>query len=369
MLRFIIFMARVYNFNAGPAVLPEEVLSTVARDMLDWNASGMSVAEMSHRGDHFVEIAASAEKRLRALLAIPDTHHVLFLQGGASLQFSAIPMNLLRGATRSAYINTGAWSEKAIKAAGKYCTVDVVASGKENGFTSVPDLAHLKTTKEHGYLHYTSNETIHGVRIGGVPDTARPLVADMSSMILSEPIDVSRFGLIYAGAQKNIGPAGLTIVIVRKDLCGQVLPITPDVLDYAQQAKNDSMLNTPPTFAWYMAGLVFEWVQKQGGVAEMQKRAQARASLLYSVIDKGSGFYRNPVALADRSLMNVPFFLRDESLNETFLAEAEKHGFVGLEGHRSVGGMRASLYNAMPMQGVEKLVSFMNDFAKRNTRS
>ncbi|MBI4093875.1 3-phosphoserine/phosphohydroxythreonine transaminase [Candidatus Kaiserbacteria bacterium] len=356
-------MARVYNFSAGPGVLPEETLATVARDMLDWSGSGMSVAEMSHRGEHFMEIATQARERLRRLMQVRDTHHILFLQGGATLQFSAIPMNLLRGKRRAAYINTGSWSEKAIKAAGKYCTVDVIASGKNSNFTAVPELANLAVEGEHAYLHYTPNETIGGVRIGDVPQTNVPLVADMSSMILSETIDVSRFGLIYAGAQKNIGPAGLAIVIVRKDLCGEALPITPDVIEYAQMAKHDSMLNTPPTFSWYIAGLVFEWIEEQGGVTEMERRAIERSTLLYDAIDN-SKLYRNPIVLKDRSRMNIPFLLRDESLNDTFLSEAKARGLVNLEGHRSVGGMRASLYNAMPLAGVRALITFMLEFEK-----
>ena len=360
-------MSRIYNFSAGPAVLPEEVLKAVASDMLEWGKSGMSVAEMSHRGEHFVAIAQKAQDTLRRLMNVPDTHHILFLQGGASLQFAGIPMNLLRGKSAAAYINTGAWSEKAIKAAGKYCTVDMVASGKEGNFTSVPDLAHLAVTDAHAYLHYTPNETIGGVRIGTPPESSAPLAADMSSMILSEQVDVSRFGLIYAGAQKNIGPAGLTIVIVHKDLCGQALPITPETMDYAAQAKNDSMLNTPPTFAWYIAGLVFEWIEKQGGVAEMERRALTRSALLYSAIDGSDGFYRNPVAATDRSRMNIPFLLHDDTLNAVFLSEAKEKGLVNLEGHRSVGGMRASLYNAMPMEGVESLVSFMKEFSQKHT--
>ncbi len=356
-------MARVYNFSAGPGVLPEETLATVARDMSDWNGSGMSVAEMSHRGEHFVEIAATASERLRRLLRVPESHHILFLQGGATLQFSAIPMNISRGKSRAAYINSGSWSEKAIKAASKYCEVDVVASCEENNFTTAPSLENLVLTDEHAYLHYTPNETIGGVRIVDVPQTNVPLVADMSSMILSEPVDVSRYGLIYAGAQKNIGPAGLAIVIVRKDLCGEAQRITPDVIDYALMAKHDSMLNTPPTFSWYIAGLVFEWIENTGGVSEMERRAIERSKLLYDVIDT-SKLYRNPVAPSDRSRMNIPFLLKDDSLNKSFLAGAKERGLVNLEGHRSVGGMRASLYNAMPIAGVRALISFMQEFEK-----
>lgn len=359
-------MSRIYNFNAGPAILPELVLEKVGRDMLNLEESGMSIAEMSHRGNAFVAIAHGAEDSLRRLLSVPDTYHILFLQGGATLQFSAIPMNLLHKHTCAAYIDTGAWSQKAITAAKKYCSVDVVATNVETKSSSVPDLTNLNITNEHAYLHYTPNETIGGVRIFDIPDShGIPLVADMSSMILSEPVDISRFALIYAGAQKNIGPAGLTIVIVRKDLCGSSLSITPDVIDYAQQAKNDSMLNTPPTFAWYMSGLVFEWIEQEGGLAKMQKRAIARAKMLYEAIDM-SDFYRNPVVPKYRSLMNVPFLLADDLLNDAFIAEAKEKGLVGLEGHRSVGGMRASLYNAMPISGVETLITFMQDFARNH---
>ncbi len=357
--------SRVYNFSAGPAVLPEEVLAKAKSELMDWHGSGMSVMEMSHRGEEFISIAKDAEARLRALHEIPDDYHVLFLQGGASLQFSAIPMNLLRGKKRMAYIETGAWSEKAIKAAKPYGEVSVVASSKADKYTTAPDLSDLPLDDSFAYLHYTPNETINGLRLFDIPDSKGvPLVADMSSMILSEPIDVSRFALIYAGSQKNIGPAGVTIVIVKKDFCGYATSTPPDVLDYAKQAKDGSMLNTPPCFSWYMAGLVFEWIENNGGVEAMHKRAKERAKVLYDAID-ASGFYRNPVEKSCRSLMNVPFVLKDPSLDKKFLTEADAAGLKNLAGHRSVGGMRASLYNAMPHKGVEALVSFMRSFEQK----
>ena len=358
---------KIYNFSAGPAMLPSEVLKNVQRDFLNWQETGMSVVEMSHRGSEFVSIAGKAEALLRELMDISDDYHVLFLQGGATLQFSAIPMNLLRGKGKAAYINTGSWSVKAIKAAGKYCEVDVVASSEDQNFTTAPDLNNLELTDEHAYLHYTPNETIGGVRIFDIPDSGGiPLVGDFSSMILSEPIDVSKFGLIYAGAQKNIGPAGLTIVIVRKDLCGDVLDITPDMLHYEKLAEKDSMLNTPATFAWYVAGEVFEWIKELGGLAAMQEHNQKKAKLLYDTIEE-SPFYSSPVNASYRSLMNVPFMLKDDSLNDAFLTGAKERGLLTLKGHRSVGGMRASIYNAMPMEGVQALVDFMKEFEKSHT--
>lgn len=357
---------RAYNFSAGPSVLPEKVLEKARSELTSWHGCGMSVMEMSHREKEFVSIAKDAEARLRSLMRIPEEYHVLFLQGGASLQFSAIPMNILRDKSKMAYIETGTWSEKAIKAARQYGTVSVIASSKADAYTTAPDLSDLPLDDSFAYVHYTPNETIHGVRIFDIPDTKGiPLVADMSSMILSEPIDVTRFGLIYAGAQKNVGPAGVTIVIVRKDLCGASAPTTPDVLDYSKQAKDGSMINTPPCFAWYMAGLVFEWIETEGGIEVMHARARSRATTLYGAID-GSKFYRNPVKRAYRSLMNIPFVLKDQTLDEQFLVEAGASGLQTLAGHRSVGGMRASLYNAMPQSGVEALVEFMRAFEKEH---
>ncbi|RUQ39389.1 MAG: 3-phosphoserine/phosphohydroxythreonine transaminase [Candidatus Competibacteraceae bacterium] len=358
-------MPRPYNFSAGPAQLPEAVLEQAKAEMLDWRGSGMSVMEMSHRGKEFVAIAEQAEADLRELLAIPANYKVLFLQGGASSQFAAIPLNLLRGKTKADYLNTGMWSKKAISEAKKFAQVNVVASSEAVNFTTVPARETWKCDAEAAYLHYTPNETIGGVELHTVPDVDVPLVADFSSTLLSRPVDVSRFGLIYAGAQKNIGPAGLTLVIVREDLLGQTVAGTPTMLDYAVMAKEGSMYNTPPTYAWYIAGLVFQWMKAQGGLSAIAARNQAKAGLLYKAIDE-SGFYRNPVDPAYRSWMNVPFTLPDAALDKPFLAEAKAAGLVTLAGHRSVGGMRASIYNAMPLEGVQALVDFMADFQKRH---
>ncbi len=357
-------MARVYNFSAGPAVLPEAVLRQAADEMLDWQGSGMSVMEMSHRGKEFVSIAAAAEKDLRDLLHVPDNYRVLFLQGGATGMFSAIPMNLLRGRRVADYVNTGSWSKKAIKEAGKYCEVNVAAAAPESELT-IPARADWTLSADAAYVHYCANETITGVEFHDIPTVDAPLVADMSSTILSRPVDVSRFGLIYAGAQKNIGPAGLTLVIVRDDLIGECLPVTPGVWDFQAQAEADSMSNTPPTYSWYLAGLVFKWIKEQGGLAAIGELNQRKAGKLYAAID-ASPFYSNPVDPACRSWMNVPFVLADAALDERFLAEARQAGLTTLKGHRSVGGMRASLYNAMPEAGVDALIEFMADFERRN---
>jgi len=358
-------MARVFNFSAGPAVLPAEVLEQARDDMLDWHGSGMSVMEMSHRGKVFMGIAAQAEADLRELLAVPDGYKVLFLQGGATGQFSAVPLNLLRDAGRADYLNTGAWSKKAIAEAQRYATVNVAGSSAAENFMTVPAPAALQLDPAAAYVHYTPNETIGGVEFPYVPDTgAVPLVADMSSTLLSRPLDVSRFGVIYAGAQKNIGPAGLTVVIVREELIGHALPQTPALLDYRIQADNDSMYNTPPTYAWYLAGLVFQWLKRLGGLTAMAEINQRKAGRLYAAID-GSDFYSNPVDPACRSWMNVPFVLADAALDGRFLEEAKAAGLETLKGHRSVGGMRASLYNAMPEAGVSTLIEFMADFEKR----
>ncbi|MEZ5584082.1 MAG: 3-phosphoserine/phosphohydroxythreonine transaminase [Candidatus Competibacteraceae bacterium] len=359
-------MSRPYNFSPGPATLPEAVLEQAQTELLNWRNSGMSVMEVSHRGKDFMAIAAQAEADFRELLAIPANYQVLFLQGGASGQFAAVPLNLLRGKQQADYVNTGLWSKKAIAEAKKHCQVNVVASSEASNFSTIPPRAEWQCDSAAAYLHYTPNETIGGVEFHWIPEVGEvPLVADMSSTILSRPLDVSKFGVIYAGAQKNLGPSGLTIVIVRDDLIGQAGPGTPSVLDYKAQADNDSMLNTPPTFAWYIAGLVFQWVKTQGGLEEMAKRNQRKAALLYETIDQ-SDFYNNPVDPACRSWMNVPFTLADESLDKTFLAEADQAGLVNLKGHRSVGGMRASIYNAMPEAGVQALVDFMSDFAGRH---
>lgn len=359
-------MARVYNFSAGPAMIPEAVLQRAKEEMLDWQGSGMSVMEMSHRGKEYVSIAQQAEADLRELLAIPSNYKVLFLQGGASLQFSMIPMNLLRGKTTADYINTGEWSKKAIKEAQKFCEVNVAASSKDTNFSTIPARNTWKLNPDAAYVHYTPNETIGGVEFQDIPDVGNvPLIADMSSNILSRPIDVSKFGLIYAGAQKNIGPAGMAIVIIREDLIGQTISNTPSMLDYEIHAKNESMYNTPATYTWYLAGLVFKWLKDNGGLSAMAEINKRKAEALYAAIDQSS-FYNNPVEKSSRSWMNIPFTLANAELDKTFLAEAKKEGLVTLAGHRSVGGMRASIYNAMPEEGVQKLISFMADFEKRH---
>jgi phosphoserine aminotransferase len=357
-------MTDIYNFSAGPAVLPHPVLARARDELLDWHGSGMSVMEMSHRGKEFISIAEQAEADLRELMGISSDYHVLFLQGGATSQFAMVPMNLLRGRTQADYVNTGAWSKKAIGEAKRYCSVNVAASSEATKFTTVPPQDTWKLDPEAAYVHYTPNETIGGVEFGWIPVTGEvPLVADMSSTILSRPVDVSRFGLIYAGAQKNIGPAGLTVVIVRKDLVGETLAGTPSMFDYQQHADNGSMLNTPPTYAWYLAGLVFQWLKKQGGLEAMADINQRKADKLYAAID-ASDFYQCPVDVESRSWMNVPFTLADASLDADFLAGAKAAGLVSLKGHRSVGGMRASIYNAMPEAGVAALVDFMKEFER-----
>ncbi|MGB0127035.1 MAG: 3-phosphoserine/phosphohydroxythreonine transaminase [Rhodocyclaceae bacterium] len=357
-------MARVFNFSAGPAALPEAVLAQAAEEMLDWHGSGQSVMEMSHRGKEFMSIAAQAEADLRELMAIPANYKVLFLQGGASLQFAMIPLNLLRGKASADYIHTGEWAKKAIKEAKLFCTPNVAASSEDKNFSYVPDFATWKLSKDAAYVHITSNETIGGLEYHQVPDTGDvPLVADMSSHILSRPVDVSKYGLIYAGAQKNIGPAGLAIVIVREDLIGGVAPKTPVMLDYKTHADNDSMYNTPPTYGIYIAGLVFQWLKKQGGLAAMERHNVEKANLLYNCLDQ-SQFFANPVRPQDRSRMNIPFTLKNAELDEAFLKGAKALGMVQLKGHRSVGGMRASIYNAMPIEGVKQLVEYMKDFEK-----
>jgi len=357
---------RVFNFSAGPAVLPLEVLEQARDELTDWNASGMSVMEVSHRSKAFIAVAQQAEADVRELLAIPPSYKVLFLQGGATGQFSAIPMNLATAESTVSYVNTGSWSKKAIGEAKRYCKVSVAADAAASSYNDIPAAGSWKVDDAAAYLHYTPNETIGGVEFHFVPETGRvPLVADMSSTLLSRPIDVSRFGLIYAGAQKNIGPSGITLVIVREDLLGHARAGTPVVLDYKAMADEGSMLNTPPTFGWYIAGLVFKWLKRRGGLKAVAEVNRAKAEKLYAAID-ASGFYRNPVAKPCRSWMNVPFTLAKPELDKQFLAEAQKAGLTALEGHRSVGGMRASLYNAMPLEGVVALVDFMKDFERRN---
>ena len=355
-------MTRVFNFSAGPAALPEPVLRQAAAEMLDWHGSGMSVMEMSHRGKEFISIHAEAEALLRELMGVPANYKVLFMQGGAMAENAIVPMNMLRGKTGADYVNTGEWSKKSIKEAKKYAKVNVAASSEASNFTCIPNRDTWQLDPDAAYVHICSNETIGGVEYHFTPDTGNvPLVADMSSSIMSRPVDVSRYGLIYGGAQKNIGPAGLTIVIVRDDLIGQALPICPSAFDYKQQADNDSMLNTPPTYGIYIAGLVFKWIKAQGGLAGMEVHNRAKAALLYDLLD-ASEFYSSPVARDARSLMNVPFKLRDESLDDTFLKGAQARSMIQLKGHRSVGGMRASIYNAMPVEGVKALVAYMKEF-------
>ena len=353
-------MARTHNFSAGPAALPTEVLAQAAEEMLDFQGSGMSVMEMSHRSKTFVDIAATAEQDLRDLFLVSDDYHVLFLQGGATGQFASVPMNLTNPSDTIDFVDTGAWSKKAIKEAGKYCHVNVAASSSDSNYDHIPSAGSWRLSDDARLLHVCSNETIGGVQFKKFPQH-KTLVADMSSDVLSRPVNVDDFGLIYAGAQKNIGLAGLTVIIVRKDLCGNARSITPTFLDYAVQADAGSMSNTPPPYAWYLAGLVFKWVKVNGGLAGMAAQNQAKADLLYNAID-ASNFYSAPVASADRSSMNVPFTLADPALDADFLAEAEARGLFNLKGHRSVGGMRASIYNAVPMESVEALVTFMSEF-------
>jgi len=357
-------MSAIYNFSAGPAVLPKVVLEQAREELLDWHGSGMSVMEMSHRGKEFLSIAEQAEADLRGLLAIPENYRVLFLQGGATSQFSMVPLNLLRGKQQADYINTGAWSKKAIAEAGRFCEVNVAASAEDSRFTTIPAVESWQLNPNAAYVHYTPNETIGGVEFHQVPDTGEvPLVADMSSTILSRPIDVSRYGVIYAGAQKNIGPAGLTVVIVRDDLVGETMAGTPSMFDYKLHADNGSMLNTPPTFSWYLAGLVFAWLKQQGGLAAMAEINERKSGRLYAAVT-GSAFYGSPVDVACRSWMNVPFTLADANLDSEFLAQAGTAGLLNLKGHRSVGGMRASIYNAMPEAGVAALIDFMDEFER-----
>jgi phosphoserine aminotransferase len=356
-------MTRIFNFSAGPAAIPEPVLHQAAAEMLDWQGSGMSVMEMSHRGKEFIAIAAQAEAALRELLAVPAHYKVLFMQGGAIGENAIVPMNLLGSKTSIDFIDTGEWSKKSLKEAKKYAAVNVAASSAATGYDRVPARDGWQLDANAAYVHICSNETIGGVQYHFTPDTgAVPLVADMSSDILSRPVDVSKYGLIYAGAQKNIGPAGLTIVIVRDDLIGHALPICPSAFDFKTVAENDSMYNTPPTYAIYIAGLVFGWLKAQGGLTAMAERNHAKAALLYDFLDTGSGFYSSPVQKDCRSQMNVPFKLKDEALDAAFLKGAEARGMVQLKGHRSVGGMRASIYNAMPAEGVKALVAYMKEF-------
>ncbi|MBT8078892.1 MAG: 3-phosphoserine/phosphohydroxythreonine transaminase [Gammaproteobacteria bacterium] len=360
-------MSRIFNFSAGPAVLPGAVLEQVRADIPSWRGTGMSVMEVSHRGKDFDEIARKAEQDVRELLGISDDYAVLFLQGGATLQFAMVPLNLSQSGQTVDYVQTGSWSKKAIAEAARFCAMNVAADSAESSFTTIPPVDTWRVSSDAAYLHYTPNETIGGVEFHFIPETGDvPLVADMSSTILSRPIDVSRFGLIYAGAQKNIGPAGITLVIVRKDLVGRARVDTPTLLTYEAFAESGSMTNTPPTFAWYVAGLVFAHLKAEGGLEAMAAINERKAAKLYAAIDESS-FYSNPVDPACRSWMNVPFVLADPALDAGFLAKADAAGLKNLKGHRSVGGMRASIYNAMPEEGVDALLEFMVEFERTNS--
>ena len=360
-------MSRAFNFSAGPAALPEPVLRQVQEEMLEWGSERASVMEVSHRGQAFIDFAAEAEKDLRELMGIPGDYGVLFLQGGATTLSALIPMNLARQGQEADYLITGHWSEKAIENARPLVSAKIVASSKDGGFKSIPAAGSWHATPGAAYLHYTPNETIHGVEFHAIPDAGDvPLVADFSSSILSRPVDVSRFGAIYAGAQKNLGPSGLTLLIVRKDLLGKHGRDLPPIFEFGNQLKSDSMFNTPPTLSWYIVGLVLKWLRAQGGAAAMEVQNRRKAELLYGSIDASGGYYRNDVEVSARSRMNVPFFLPSAELDQPFLKEAVAAGLLGLKGHKAVGGMRASIYNAMPVEGVQALVGFMSDFAKRH---
>jgi phosphoserine aminotransferase len=357
---------RTHNFSAGPAAIPTDVLLEAQAELLDYKGTGISVMEMSHRGKIFMDLAAEVEADLRSLLAIPSNYKVLFLQGGGKGEFSFVPLNLLRGHARADYVDTGHWSAEGIKEAGKYCEVDVIATSQPQQYRSVPAQNTWKPNRQAGYRHICTNETIHGVEYFWTPeiDDDVPLVADMSSHILSRPVDVAKYGCIYAGAQKNIGPSGLTLVIVRDDLLGGAHPLTPSVFDYTKQAANGWMLNTPPTFAVYLAGLTFKWLMRQGGLAAIEKINMVKAHAFYKTIDDSDGFYLNHVAIADRSRMNAPFFLGKETLNQAFLDGAAAAGLVGLKGHKAIGGMRASIYNAVSQDDVYALVAYMDKFQR-----
>ena len=357
---------RVYNFSAGPAMMPAEVIEQAQNELPDWQGSGMSVMEMSHRGSDFSAIASGAESDLRRILGIPDHYRILFMQGGATSQFSMVPLNLLSTASEADYVNTGTWSTKAIYEARKYATVNICASAQPLGFRSVPDCCDWQLSRNAAYLHITPNETIGGLEFENLPDSGLvPIVADMSSTLLSRPIDVSRFGVIYAGAQKNIGPAGLSLVIIRDDLLDLARDDCPTMYHYRSFAEAGSMLNTPPTYAWYLSGLVFQWILRQGGLAAIGEINRRKASKLYRAIDDHD-FYHNPVDTGFRSLMNIPFTLQRPELDAQFLVSAKEAGLLNLKGHRSAGGMRASIYNAMPEAGVDALIEFMHDFASVN---
>ncbi|NNV06788.1 3-phosphoserine/phosphohydroxythreonine transaminase [Geobacillus sp. C56-T2] len=358
-------MKRAYNFNAGPSALPLPVLERAQRELLNFQDTGMSVMELSHRSKEYEAVHQAASERLKRLLDVPDDYDVLFLQGGASLQFSMVPMNFLAEGQIGCYVLTGAWSEKALKEAQKIGATTVVASSKDANYTYIPSLDEVKWPKQAAYVHITSNNTIFGTQWREFPDVPVDLIADMSSDILSRPFDVSKFALIYAGAQKNLGPSGVTVVILRRDLLDRIPDGLPTMLDYRTHQKSRSLYNTPPTFAIYMLSLVLEWVEEQGGVPAMEARSRQKAAVLYDAIDESGGFYQPHAEKGSRSLMNVTFTLPSEELTNTFLAEAKERGFIGLGGHRSVGGCRASIYNAVPLEACEALASFMNDFRRR----
>ncbi|MEO6926932.1 MAG: 3-phosphoserine/phosphohydroxythreonine transaminase [Rhodanobacter sp.] len=360
-------MSRVWNFSAGPAALPPAVLERARDELLDWNGSGASVMEQSHRGKRFIAMAAQAEADLRALLAVPDDYAVLFLQGGATQQFAQIPMNLAAEGDHADYVDSGHWSAKAISEAAPYVKVNVAASARDDDYRRLPPREGWRLDPQAAYVHYTPNETIHGVEFHDIPDVGPvPLVADMSSNILSEPVDVSRFGLIYAGAQKNIGPSGLVVMIIRRDLLQRPGRPMARIFRYAEHAANNSMLNTPNTWGWYLAGLTFQWLLALGGLGMMAEQNRAKAECLYQAIDGSGGYYRNPIELDARSRMNVPFTLHDNALDAAFVQESEAAGLLALKGHKAVGGMRASLYNAVSMEAVQALTGFMRDFAQRH---
>jgi phosphoserine aminotransferase len=359
-------MTRAYNFCAGPAAIPEPVLQKAKEELLNWGAVGTSIMEMSHRSEAFLQIAADAEQDLRDLMHIPDNYRILFLQGGASTQFAVIPMNLLRGKKKADYVRTGIWSHKAVDQAKSFCDVNLVADTMDQGYNYIPEVDSWNMDPDAAYFHYTPNETISGVEFNFIPETGDvPVVADMSSNILSRPIDVSKFGLIYAGAQKNIGPSGITIVIVRDDLIGEALPITPEPFNYNVQAEGASLYNTPPTFAWYMTGLVFKWLKEQGGPEAMAEINARKAKKLYAAIDK-TDFYHNDVKQDCRSWMNIPFQLQNKSMDVNFVVEAAENNLLNLNGWRTVGGMRASIYNAVPEEAVDALVDFMTEFERKH---
>ncbi len=360
-------MTRAFNFSAGPATLPEPVLRQAQEEMLEWNGVGASIVEISHRSADFMAVAAQAEADLRALVGIPDDHAVLFLAGGATTQQALLPLNFAAPGQRADYVVSGHWGKTAVRQAMPYVDAHIAASSEAGGFRDIPVRAQWQVSRDAAYVHITANETIHGVEYREVPDTgAVPLVADFSSSIASEPLDVSRYGVIYAGAQKNLGPVGISVVIIRRDLLERAGQPRADIFDYRSHAARDSMLNTPPTWNWYLLGLTVKWMLDEGGVAEFARRNTAKAALVYGAIDGSGGFYRNEVATAARSRMNIPFFLPSAELDARFVAEAKAAGLLALKGHKAVGGIRASLYNAMPLQGAQALVAFMHDFQQRN---